>query len=539
MILHSPSMIERYTRQGYWGNRTLLDRFAASCAAHPQRPAVVDPLDRDQLLGTPPRSLHYAELQAAVDAVAGALQRRGLRQDDIVIAQLPNVWELAMLYLAVATAGGILSPLPMQWRSHDVGYVAGLAEARFYIGTEGFKVFDYLGMAHELGIEQVISLHELDAMAQTPGAAPVDVRVDANDVFTLCWTSGTEAEPKGCPMTHNVWQFMGSRLVHLCGLQDGCRQLCVAPLVNMTGVGVNFIPWLLTAGTLVLHHPLNAEVLLRQLTGESIAFTILVPAILNTIVKLPNVDQLDLSSVRTITTGSAPPSAWSLQEFKRRWDIEIVNIWGQNEGSHLVAGPDDVPELEKRVDHFPFWGLPGRHWPSGMEDGLSLKLLDDTDNELRAPGAIGELCFRAPSLFPGYFKRPDITARSFTQDGYFRTGDLFILHDASSLGFYDRKKDMVIRGGFNISSAEVENAVQGHPKVADAAVIPVPDEIMGERVCVCVVLRDANVTLTLEELVDWLKQDGMSLYKLPERLRIVSEIPRNPVGKILKTKLRA
>jgi len=300
---------------------------------------------------------------------------------------------------------------------------------------------------------------------------------------------------------------------------------------------VNYVPWLAAAGTLVLHHPIDPEIMLRQLVAERIQYTILVPAMLNMIVKLPNVDQLDLSSVRTITTGSAPPSAWSIQEFKRRWDIDIVNIWGQNEGTFLVAGPADVPELDRRVDHLPWWGKTGVEWPSGVT-GVEMKILGDGDEEVTEPGGIGELCYRSPGLFAGYFRRPDITARSFTSDGFFRTGDLFIVQDDRHVGFYDRKKDMVIRGGFNISSVEVENAVLSFNKVRDVAVIPEPDEIMGERVCVCVVPMDEYDPPTLEEINAYLQAEGMSVYKLPEKMKLIDAIPRNPVGKILKKALR-
>jgi acyl-CoA synthetase (AMP-forming)/AMP-acid ligase II len=538
VILHKPEIIEEYTGNRYWGNSTLLERFAANCVAHPDREAVVDPPNRDELVGTPAQRLTWAEFSRAVDATAAELASRGFGKDDILVAQLPNVWELAMLYLAAAKAGGLLSALPLQWRRKDVGYVKEITGASFYVSVENFHGFDYRALGQELGFEHYISLEELtDTALAEPGRVP-QVPVDANDIFTLCWTSGTEAEPKGCPMSHNNWEFMVSLVFTTCGLQKGDRILCVAPLVNMTAVGVNYLPWLAAAGTLVLHHPITPEILLRQLTEERIEYTILVPAMLNMIAKLPNVDQLDLSSVRTITTGSAPPSAWSLQEFKRRWDIEIVNIWGQNEGTCLVAGPADVPDLDRRVDHLPWWGKEGVEWPSGIR-GIEVKVLGDGDEEITEPGGIGELCYRSPGVFAGYFQRPDISERSFTADGFFRTGDLFIVQDDKHLGFYDRKKDMVIRGGFNISSVEVENAVLGFAKVKDVAVIPQPDDIMGERVCVCVVPADADNPPALEEINDYLKKQGMSVYKLPEKLKLVEAVPRNPVGKILKKELRS
>lgn len=539
MILHSQGLIEAYTRQGYWGWETLLDHFISNCRDAPERPAVVDPPDRPALTGSEPRSLTWAELDRAVDGIATALIRRGLRKDDIVVAQLPNVWELAALYLAVARAGGVLSPIPLQWREKDVAYVRQLTGSRFYIGVDRFKDFSYTDFGRRLGFEQVIPLAELGQMAaeEPEPQALADVAPEANEVFTLCWTSGTEAEPKGCPLTHNNWAFMGRMLSRTCNVRPADRILAVAPLVNMTAVGVNYIPWLLNAGTLFLHHPINVEVLLRQLVEEKIQFTILVPAMLQMILKLPTVDQLDLSAVRTITTGSAPPSPWAMEEFRRRWGIEIVNIWGQNEGTGLVAGPADVPDLRLRSDHFPWWGRQGITWPSGVE-GIELKILDEEDRELHEAGQVGELCFRGPGVFPGYFRRPDLTAKAFTPDGFFRTGDLFVIRDERHVGFYDRKKDIVIRGGFNISSAEVENAVLGYPKVAEAAVVPLPDEILGERTCVFVVPRDPADPPTLEELVNYLQQEGLAVYKLPERLELIDALPRNPVGKIIKHHLR-
>lgn len=540
MILHSEALIREYTSKGYWGTRTLLDKFRENCERHPSRVAVEDPPDRRELLGSEPRTLTYGELGRAVDAVATALVRMGLRKDDIVVVQLPNVWELAMLYLAVARAGGIISPLPWQWRERDVGYIAKLAGSRFYIGPEEFKGFKHLEMARRLGFEHVVSLEEVNEMAKD-GVEPrllEAVRVDANDVFTLCWTSGTEAEPKGCPLTHNNWFFQGNLVVKVSKGREGDRILCVAPLVNMSGIVSSLVPWILEAGTLIMHHPINIQVLLEQLTRGNVQSTGLVPAVLNMILKLPNVDKLDLSSVRTIGTGSAPPSAWAIEEFKRRWGIEIINMWGQNEGTGIVAGPDDVPDYKARSTCFPWWGKKGCRWPSGIE-GVEIKVLDDADQEVTDPGSVGELCYRGPNLFPGYFRRPDLNSRAFTPDGFFRTGDLFIIYDSCHIGFYDRKKDVINRGGFKIPSAEVENVVQGHPKVAECAAVPMPDERLGEKVCIFVVPKDPNNPPTLEEIVEYCKEKGMTIYKLPERLEIIHQLPRNPLGKILKNELRA
>jgi len=539
MILHNETLIKEYTDSGYWDASTLMDMFHQNCEANPDREAIIDPPNRMDLVGTPARRLTWGEVKVAVDSIASSLVDRGFGKDEVLVAQLPNVWELAILYFAVCKAGGVLSALPVQWRRKDVGHVKGLTGSRFYISAGSFHGFDFHGMGEELGFENCIDLTELSEMAASSQIRQPDREMSGNDVFTLCWTSGTESEPKGCPMTHNNWKFLIDQVFspEACGLTEGDRVLCVAPLVNMTAVGVNFIPWLKCSGTFILHHPISMDILIQQLVTEQIHFTVLVPAMLNMLLKLPNVDELDLSSVRTICTGSAPPSAWSLNEFKRRWGIEIINIWGQNEGTAIVSGLLDVPSMDLRVDHFPWWGKPGVEWPSGAH-GMNVKLLNESGEEVTEAGDIGEICYRSPGVFPGYYGRPDITEKSFTKDGFFKTGDLFIIRDDRHISFYDRQKDMVIRGGFNISSAEVENAVLGHGKVKEVAVIPVPDETMGERVCICVVPLDVDAPPTLEEINELLKADGMSMYKLPEIMKVVDAIPRNPVGKILKRDLR-
>lgn len=539
MILHSEELIKKYTDGGFWDQSTIMDLFIANCEAHPEREAIIDPPNRPDLVGTPACRLTWGETKAAVDAVASGLVGMGFGKDDVLVAQLPNTWELAVLYLATCKAGGVLSALPVQWRRNDLGHVKTLTKSRFYVSAGSFHGFDFREMAQGLGFEQCMDLPELTEMARSTPANEVDVALTGNDIFTLCWTSGTELEPKGCPLSHNNWKFLIGQAFSRksSGLMDGDRVLCVAPLVNMTAVGVSLIPWLKCGGTFVLHHPIDMKVLIQQLVTEGISFTLLVPAMLNMLLKLPNVDDMDLSNIRTIATGSAPPSAWSISEFKRRWNIEVINIWGQNEGTAIVSGALDVPNVDKMVDHFPWWGKGDIKWPSGAH-GIDIKILNESDEEVSEPGQVGELCYRSPSVFPGYFGRPDITEKSFTADGFFRTGDLFIVKDDSHVGFYDRKKDMVIRGGFNISSAEVENAVLGFAGVKEVAVVPVPDEVMGEKVCICVVPMDPDAPPSLQEINEFLKEEGMSVYKLPEKMKLVDAIPRNPVGKILKRELR-
>jgi len=537
MILHSPSVIDSFVSKGHWGDQTLLDRLAQHVADVPDRVSVVDTPDRAELIGTPATSVTWKQFGAAVDAIATGLLHQGLQKDEVVVAQLPNVWELIALYFAVARAGGVLSPIAMQWRDSELRNVAEVSQARRYIGVRSFKGFDHIGMAQRVGY-QTLTLADITEMAgQTADPALLaSVKISANDIFSLCWSSGTESHAKGCPMSHNNWQFQMRLIPAVVGIQEGDRVLAPAPMVNMTGA-VAWMSWLSGRGTLILHHPVNVELLIRQMLTENVQFTILVPAILNMVLKLPNVDSLDLSSIRSIATGSAPPSRWSMEEFKHRWNIEICNLWGQTEGTGLIAGPLDVPEFGKRSENFPWWGRGGLEWPSNVA-GLEAKLLDESDKECTEPGQVGELVYRGPNVFAGYYRRPDLAANSFTADGFFRTGDYFIVRDDRHIGFFDRKKDIIIRGGFNISAAEVENLVLTHPGVLEAAAVAVPDEIMGEKTCVYVVARNPAQPPTLDDVVTHLKQIGVAVYKLPESIEYIDAIPRNPVGKILKAQLR-
>jgi acyl-CoA synthetase (AMP-forming)/AMP-acid ligase II len=270
---------------------------------------------------------------------------------------------------------------------------------------------------------------------------------------------------------------------------------------------------------------------------EKVNYTLLVPAVANVIAKHPQADQFDLRAVRSITLGSAPPSLFTVKEFKRRWGIEIGNIWGQNEGTAIVSGPRDVPDLEKRVDHLPQFGKPGIKWADSVE-GIETKVVDpDSGHLLHEAGAVGELAYKGPNIMAGYYKRPDLTKKAFDAEGFFYTGDLFQIKEGNFISFFDRKKDIIIRGGYNISAQEVENSLLGHPGIADVAAVGMPDEILGERTCVFVVPRQ-GAEIDLEELKTFMSGLGVSVYKLPERMEFIKAIPRNPVGKILKSALR-
>lgn len=538
----------RYQKEGWWDNRTLVGIFLENAAKNPNRIAIVDPPNKVDLVGWQPVKLNYSEVMQQVDRLASYFLELGIKRDSVVIVQLPNISELLVSYIAAWRVGASVSPVPMQWRSHELRKVARITKGSVYISTT-FKNFDHVEMmkiiADEVpSLKHIVGLSELREIIESH---PVEPDLDSHtgeltgeDIAVIQWTSGTEKDPKACPMTHNNWGFLRFfyRNEYKGGiLKDGDVVMNPAPLVNMTGIGVGVVPWLMVAGTFVLHQPFDPSIYFRQLIVDKVNFTLAVPAVAVAMLKHPDVDKFDLSATKVFLQGSAPPPPWTFVDFKNRWGIESINVWGQNEGTGLFSTKELIPDLSDRARSFP-WPGNGKHDDVPFFKPIETKLVDiETGNMQTEPGSVGELCFRSPMTVPGYFNQPELTENVFDKDGFFHTGDLFSIVSEDRIAFFDRAKDIIIRGGFNISSAEIEDIAKRDPRIVDAAAVPVPDEKLGEKVCLFVVTKP-DVTVGLEEVKNLMKENDVAIYKWPERVETIEVIPRNPVGKALKTELR-
>lgn len=560
MITVPQEQIREYTARGWWGTDTIVDLFLRNAEKTPASTAIVDPPNRQQFTVGQPLSLTYAETRRVMDRLASGLLSLGIGKDDIVMVQLPNVVELACVYLALARIGAIASPLPVQYRTHELRHTMSVVQPKAYITTTNFAGFNFVAMVSTIKSEfpslqniialgedlppEVVSLASLMAGSDERALGPLMAGREptANDVFTICWTSGTEADPKGVPRSHNHWISIAYALVDGCDMDPGCHILNPFPFINMASIGGMFVPWLLTGGKFVLHHPLDLPVFLGQIQSEKISYTVVPPALLNMLMQNPALlAGTDISSIKTIGSGSAPLSPFMVRHFQEKYGIYVVNIFGSNEGVSFVSGPKDFPDPEQRARFFPRWGVPGFEWKARIAGWMSSKIVDPlTGASISDKGVPGEMCIKGPAVFAGYYKRPDLTQKSFDDDGYFKTGDLFTIEgDEGNLNCYQfcgRSKDLIIRGGMNISPEEIEYLIIEHPKVAEVAVVGYKDERLGEKVCAVAVPVKAQ-SLTLEELVDFLKQKDIAVYKLPERLLLVDALPRNPLGKVLKRQL--
>jgi acyl-CoA synthetase (AMP-forming)/AMP-acid ligase II len=313
-------------------------------------------------------------------------------------------------------------------------------------------------------------------------------------------------------------------------------------MVNMAGIGGTFLPWLVTGSTLVLHHPFDQEIFLQQIATERATFTVAGPALLTKLLHEPGVlDATDISSLRIVGSGSSALPAEVVRGWEIERGVEVANLYGSNEGVGLVNGASSVPDPADRSTLFPRWGRPEVEWPGVRASQWgSSRLVDvETGEEITEPGRPGELRMKGPGVFAGYLASQHV-ADPFDEDGYCRSGDLFEIAGERNqyYRYVDRHKDIIIRGGFNISAAEVENLVLSHPDVAEAAAVGYPDPVLGERTCVFVVLKDPAGSLSLGELCDYLAAKSVASYKLPERLEIVPSMVRNPLGKVVKEELR-
>jgi acyl-CoA synthetase (AMP-forming)/AMP-acid ligase II len=311
------------------------------------------------------------------------------------------------------------------------------------------------------------------------------------------------------------------------------------PMVNMSALGGFLYPAALVGCGIVLHHPLDPPLFLQQMQQEGVNFTIAPPALLNKLAHAPEMwNQFDFSALRGIGSGSAPLSPDMIATFENDYGVSIFNIYGSNEGIALVSSPETSPDPEVRAALFPRSGIEGGPWKGPLHESISTKVIDpDTGTEVTEAGGRGELCFAGPTVFDGYlgYTGDDV----FSKDGYFRTGDLVeICGDPPD--YYriaGRCKDIINRGGMKISPSEIDTLLEGFPGIAEVAVAPYPDDILGEKICACVVPAEGEAAPTLEAICQYLMEHGIAKFKLPERIEIIDALPRNPLGKVLRHEL--
>ena len=532
IVRASPEKAAACRASGWWGDETLWDMFSAAAAAGGAGEALVDPPNRERLDGQRPRRLSWRECAAEAEALAGRLHAAGLCAGDALVVQGPNVSELVLALLAAFRLGAVASPVALQYDRAELSRIADALDARLLLALGHVRGLDLAGRAREAlpASVAVAQLSDLPAPARLPPPPR-----DADAAATVVWTSGTTGRSKGVPRSHNHWRAVGRRAGSGLGVQPGDRILCPFPFINMAAIGGCLVSWIAARGVLILHHPFDLAEFLQQVTAEKATIAIAPPAVLNMLLKeaeRPGGVQPDFSGVRRMGSGSAPLAPWMVSGWQAR-GLPIISLFGSNEGTALIAGPETVPDPELRATCFPL---------ADDAQAIEARLADPvTGEDLTEPGQPGELMVRGPTVFEGYLgmDRAEAEAeRLFDSRGFFRTGDLFVRAEGAPglVRFVARAKEIIIRGGMNVSMPELEAHFAGHPELAEAAAFPVPDEILGERIGLAVVAR-AGAAPGREALAAHLKTMGVSTLMWPEEVLVLPALPRNAMGKVLRAEL--
>lgn len=512
VVPHPPEFVARYRAQGWWPNRSLWDSFSAVFDRYRDRVAITSAAG----------DVTYGALGERALRLAAGLNQLGLRKLDRVVVQLPNLPEFVHLYFALQRLGAIpILALPAH-RQAEIGHFVAIAQARWYIGEEA-GLGDLVREAAPQ-LERVITRDQL-ASLETDPAALEPVSIDPLDPALFLLSGGTTGLPKLIPRTHDDYWYNSVAAGDVNDIRGDDALLAVLPLGhNFPLASPGLQAFLQRGARTVLSAGTRAADNLALIAAHRVTHLELVPALLIRWLDDEAITTADLRSVRIVNTGGQ-----RLQpEVKRRAEqllpgCTVQEVFGMAEGLLNFVRLDD-PEWERRE-------TAGRPVSAGDE----VRVVDEAGREVPR-GAVGELIARGPYTIRGYYRAEEHNRAAFTPDGFYRSGDLVRLSPAGNLIVEGRRKDLINRAGEKISAEEVENLILGHPAVLDAACVAVPDPVLGERMCACLVLREGR-EMSLPALVDFLAGKGIARFKLPERLELFAEFPRTSVGKVSKKDL--
>jgi fatty-acyl-CoA synthase len=467
----------------------------------------------------------YGELNARSASAAGALASAGVSSGDRVGAYLGNSREYAEALLGCARLGAILVPLSTRLAPPELAFMAedSGCTALIYDGTLADAVRTFRPQTPVKASFVVGAGDDASWESAVGSADPLEPRAIApDDVLAIFYTSGTTGQPKGAMLTHGNFFWTNLNMLISFDFSHDERSLVVLPMFHVGGWNVNTLPVWWKGGTVVLEKAFDPARALRLIAERGITSMMGVPTIYQMLADHADFASADLSSVRAFVCGGAPLPVPLIRRYEER-GIPFIQGYGLTEAAPncLALPPEDAVRKA---------GAAGR--PYFFAD---TRIVDDSDRPVGA-GGTGEVVVGGPSVMKGYWNRPEQTAKAL-RGGFLRTGDVGRVDDEGYITIVDRVKDMYISGGENVYPAEVENVLAGHPAVAEAAVIGVPDERWGESGRAIVVLR-ANTSATVDEIKSFCFE-RLAKFKVPASVVFAGVLPRNPTGKLLKPEIRA
>ncbi len=533
VVKFPPEYAARYRERGYWEDRTIADQFAERFKRFADHVAVID---RDE-------QITYAQLDERSTRLALNLLDAGLRPLDRIVVQLPNVVEFAYLYFALQKIGAIpIMALPSH-RYHEVSQFVELSGAVACAMPDRQGDFDFTALVGRIRDESptlrlgiilgdappgFLSLREL--LAKEPTRSPdelvaIQAQIDPTDPAVFQLSGGTTGIPKLIPRTHNDYIYNSKCASEVTHIGPDSALLLVLPIAHNLPLACPGLQGLLLhGGRVVLSTSTRPADVFPLVERHRVTHIAVVPALLIRWINDPAIKQYDFSSLVAIQSGGQ-----RLQpEVRIRTKELIPNVFvqenfGMAEGMLMFVRFDDPEDVRLETV-----GLP-------VSPDDEVRLVDDDDHEV-ADGEVGEFLARGPYTLRGYYGVPEYNARAFTTDGFYRSGDLMRKHPSGRYMVEGRKKDLINRGGEKISAEEIENLILQHPAVQNVACVGMPDPVLGERMCACVILRQGQ-QLTFPELVQFLSDKEIAKFKLPERLEVLDDFPVSTFGKVSKKAL--
>lgn len=525
---YDAAMVERYTREGYWNDDTLITYLERWAKETPDKAAI----------RTADRDISYAELHAASRRLANSLLDLGVAKQDVVAIQMPSWPEFLIAYYGTMMMGGILATMHMPYRGGEMEPLLNHGQAKAVICTGPLPNHDAPATMLALR-ERVDSLeHVIVAGDEVPaGALSLNALIaegsqrdiadppGPEDFATLCFTSGTSAAPKGVMRDHRTFAANARYFSPTVDLSSDDVVMVAPPFTHVFGICcANLTLWV--GGTVLLLPLFTPENYAERLINGKPTMVFSAPAHLASTVKSGLLDDADLTSVRGVSTGGSICASVVASSFEACLSHgRVGHLFGMTEMILATQTPlDSAPEK--------------RHGSAGpVTPGVEVRVTDPQGNILGS-GEEGELEIMSYANLAGYLNNEAANKAAFTEDGWFRTGDLAVIDEDGFIDITGRVKDLINRGGIKFNPTDLENTLLSHAAVVQAAIVPMPDEVLGEKACLFVTLTPGS-SLSFDDMTGHLAANGFAKMVWPERLEVIDEMPITPTRKIIKGELAA
>ncbi|MGQ9648391.1 MAG: AMP-binding protein [Thermodesulfobacteriota bacterium] len=524
--------VAKYNRLRWWAGLTLGDLLDKAADIYPNKEALVDGRSR----------LTYSQAREVVNRLAISLMKLGIKTMDRVLVQLPNWNEFVYSYFALQKIGAIPVLLIDRYRPYEINHLVRLTGAVSWVVPEKYRKTDYLPIIRDVSknspkIKHVIvvrggrhkGLHNLETMVERTELKERDLvrlarrRPDPMQVAHMGPTGGTTGLPKVVPRTHNSL---------ICGIEYAARAwemdvhdtcLLAGPIGHDLTFTKGLCGSLFTFGKTVFLDSMDPKDICETIQQEKVTAIVWVPTLAKRLIDFEGLKNYDLSSLKKMHCGGGVSQPEVIQGVWERLGCTFFNAYGGTEGQTTITRSKDDPET---ILH-----TVGR--PTCPYD--TYKVVDRKGKEL-PPHTPGELIIKGPGVFTGYYKAPEENQMAFDKEGFFRTGDVVKMDEAGNITITGRVKEMINRGGESISATEIESLIIGHPGVAMVAVIPMPDPVMGERVCAYIQPKP-GANLNFDKIIAHLKERKASVLQFPERIEFIGDMPLTKAEKVDKKTL--